>query len=215
MTAREWAATLCRRWYVLIGVMLCTVGAVYAVHGRSITYRGCDQLFVGAPAPPQNRNVYTGTNTSVAMVTGMVSAELNSEQARNQLAAAGYPAFYNVLMTNTGESRFPAYTSPTLHICVSNTSAQAVLSTNAAASQKFITLLADMQAARNVPVKSRITVVRLAQAVPEPITGRPQQAYFGVVLMGLLVAVALALWSDPVLTRWQQQRRLRAVAAAR
>jgi hypothetical protein len=90
-----------------------------------------------------------------------------------------------------------------------------VLSTNAAASQKFITLLADMQAARHVPVKARITVVRLAQAVPEPITGRPQQAYFGVVLMGLLVAVALALWSDPVLTRWQQRRRLRAMAAAR
>jgi hypothetical protein len=148
------------------------------------------------------------------MVTGMVSAELNSVQVRNQLAAADSATFYNVLMTNTGESRFPSYTSPTLHICVSSTSPQAVLHTNAVASQKFITLLADMQAARHVPVKSRITVVRLAQAVPEPITGRPPQAYFGVVLMGLLVAVALALWSDPVLTRWQQ-RRLRAVAAAR
>jgi hypothetical protein len=119
-----------------------------------------------------------------------------------------------VLMTNTGESRFPSYTSPTLHICVSSASKQAVLGTNAAASQKFITLLADMQIARHVPVKSRITVTRLAAAAPFAIVGRPSQAYFGVVLGGLLAAVALALWSDPVLTRWQQQRKLRMAAAS-
>ena len=91
-----------------------------------------------------------------------------------------------MLMTNTGESRFPSYTSPTLHICVSSTSPQAVLGTNAMASQKFITLLADMQAARHVPVKSRITVTRLAQAVPEPITGRPGRPTSVLLLIGVL-----------------------------
>jgi hypothetical protein len=135
---------------------------LFAVQGRSITYRGCDQLFLGAPPLPWNKNVLTGSNASVAMTTGMVSETLNSEQVRNQIAAAGYPTYYNVLMTNTGESRFPSYTSPTLHICVSSASKQAVLGTNAVASQKFITLLADMQIARHVPVKSRITVTRLA-----------------------------------------------------
>jgi hypothetical protein len=119
-----------------------------------------------------------------------------------------------MLMTNTGESRFPSYTSPTLHICVSSPSQQAVLSTNAVASQKFVRLLADMQTVRHVKAKSQITVTRLAQAVPEPIAGRPSQAYFGVALIGLLLAVAVALWSDPVLTRRQQRRKLR-VAAAR
>ena len=213
MTAREWAATLGRRWYVMIGVLLCTVGVLFAVHGRSITYRGCDQLFLGAPPLPYNKNVLTGQNASVAMVSGMVTEEMNSAQMRQQIAAAGYPTFYNMLMTNTGESRFPSYTSPTLHICVSSTSRQAVLGTNAVASQKFITQLAAMQIARHVQVKSRITVTRLAQAVPEPIVGRPSQAYFGVLLAGLLAAVALALWSDPVLTRWQQ-RKLRVAATS-
>jgi hypothetical protein len=158
--------------------------------------------------------VLTGQNASVPMVSGMVTEEMNSQQVRQQIAAAGYPTFYNMLMTNTGESRFPSYTSPTLHICVSSTSQQAVLGTNAIASQKFITLLADLQASHNVPVKSRITVTRLAQAVPEAIVGRPSQAYFGVVLMGVLLAVALALWSDPVLTRWQERRKLRVAAAS-
>ncbi len=166
MTAGEWAATLCRRWYVMLGVLLCTVGVVFAVQGRSITYRGCDQLFLGAPPLPWNKNVLTGENASVAMTTGMVTEMMNSEQVRGQIAAAGYPSYYNMLMTNTGESRFPSYTSPTLHICVSSASKQAVLGTNAVASQKFITLLADMQNARHVPVKSRITVTRLASAAP-------------------------------------------------
>lgn len=214
MTAGEWAATLCRRWYVMLGVLLCTTGVLFAVQGRSITYRGCDQLFLGAPPLPWNKNVLTGSNASVAMTTGMVAETMNSEQVRNQIAAAGYPTYYNVLMTNTGESRFPSYTSPTLHICVSSASKQAVLGTNAVASQKFITLLADMQIARHVPVKSRITVTRLASAAPFAIVGRPSQAYFGVVLGGLLAAVALALWSDPVLTRWQQRRKLRVAAAS-
>jgi hypothetical protein len=197
MTAGEWVATLCRRWYVMLGVLLCTVGVLFAVQGRTITYRGCDQLFLGAPPLPWNKNVLTGSNASVAMTTGMVTETMNSEQVRNQIAAAGYPAYYNMLMTNTGESRFPSYTSPTLHICVSSPSKQVVLSTNAVASQKFITLLADMQI-----------------AAPFAIVGRPAQAYFGVLLAGLLAAVALALWSDPALTRWQQRRKLRVAAAS-
>ena len=214
MTAGEWAATLCRRWYVMLGVLLCTAGVLFAVQGRTITYRGCDQLFLGAPPLPWNKNVLTGSNASVAMVTGMVTEEMNSEQVRDQIRAAGYPTYYNMLMTNTGESRFPSYTSPTLHICVSSPSQQAVLRTNAVASQKFITLLAQMQTARQVKTKSQITVTRLAQAVPEPIAGRPSQAYFGVALIGLLLAVAVALWSDPALTRWQQRRKLRPAAAS-
>jgi hypothetical protein len=42
MTAQEWASKLGRRWYVLAAVLLCTMGGLWAVHGRSITYRGCD-----------------------------------------------------------------------------------------------------------------------------------------------------------------------------
>ncbi len=116
-----------------------------------------------------------GQNASVAMVSGMVVEEMNSQQMRQQIAAAGYPTFYNMLMTNTGESRFPSYTSPTLHICVSSTSQQAVIGTNAMASQKFITLTGRHAVARHVQVKSRIAVTRLAQAVPEAIIGRPSR----------------------------------------
>ncbi len=59
----------------------------------------------------------------------MVAEELNSTPVRHQLQAAGVTQFYNVLPTNTGEVRFPSYTSPTLHICVSSTSAQSVIAT--------------------------------------------------------------------------------------
>ena len=87
MTAQEWVGKLCRRWYVLAAVLLCTMGGLWAVHGRSITYRGCDELFLSAPPLPWNRNVITGQNASVPMVAGMVvgAAELRT----GALPAAG------------------------------------------------------------------------------------------------------------------------------
>lgn len=206
MTAQEWVGKLCRRWYVLAAVLLCTMGGLWAVHGRSITYRGCDELFLGAPPLPWNRNVITGQNASVPMTAGMVSEQLNSAPIRHQLQAAGVTQYYNVLMTNTGEVRFPSYTSPTLHICVSSTSPQAVLTATSAASRKFESLLYTMQADRQVHAKSMITVTKVAQAVPRPITGQPAQAYFGLVLIGLLAGVALVFWTDPLLTRWRYRR---------
>ena len=72
----------------LAAVLLCTMGGLWAVHGRSITYRGCDELFLGAPPLPWNRNVITGQNASVPMVAGMVSEQLNSAPVRRQLQAA-------------------------------------------------------------------------------------------------------------------------------
>jgi hypothetical protein len=140
------------------------------------------------------------------MVAGMVSEQLNSGPVRRQLQAAGVTSYYNVLMTNTGEVRFPSYTSPTLHICVSSTSPQAVLTATGAASRKFESLLYTMQADRQVRAKSMVTVTNLAVAVPRPITGQPGQAYFGVVLIGLLTGVALVFWTDPLLTRWRYRR---------
>ena len=206
MTAQEWVGKLGRRWYVLAAVLLCTMGGLWAVHGRAITYRGCEQLFLSAPPLPWNRNVITGQNASAAMVAGMVSAEMNSEQVRHQLQTAGVTNYYNVLMTNTGDVRFPSYSSPTLRICASSTSPQAVLATTTAAGQKFRSILQTMQAARQAPAKSQITIVNLAQAVPRPIMGRPAQAYFGIVLIGVLAAFTLTFWSDPLLTRWRHRR---------
>lgn len=206
MTAQEWVGKLCRRWYVLAAVLLCTIGGLWAVHSRSITYRGCDELFLSAPPLPWNRNEITGQNASVPMVSGMVAEELNSTPVRHQLQAAGFTQFYNVLPTNTGEVRFPSYTSPTLHICVSSTSARSVIATTAAASRKYESILYTMQADRQVPVKSMVTVINVARAVPRPIIGQPDQAYFGVVLMGLLTGVAFVFWSDPLLTRWRYRK---------
>ena len=51
-----------------------------------------------------------------------------------------------------------------------------------------------------------ITVANVARAVPRPVIGQPAQAYFGVVLIGLLAGVAFVFWTDPPLARWRYRR---------
>ena len=81
MTAQEWVGKLCRRWYVLAAVLLCTMGGLWAVHGRSITYRGCDELFLGctATAVEPQRNHWAKCVGTHGRGHGLGAAELRTD----------------------------------------------------------------------------------------------------------------------------------------
>jgi len=51
-----------------------------------------------------------------------------------------------------------------------------------------------------------VTAFTLTPVVPAPVRGEPRQAYVGVVLIGALSGVALALKSDPLLSRLASRR---------
>jgi hypothetical protein len=211
VTAQECLTRLRRRWYVLILVALCTLGALWAVYYRTITYQGCDSLYLAATRMKRGVNTYAYISPSIAMTTGMVAQTMMSQEMQEKLESHGATEGYEVSETNTGDVEFPNYTQPTLEVCSSSSDPLAVLRTTALVTEEFRIVLYRMQVAEHVPSKSLIGTVVLTRTYPTAITGRPSQAYLGVVLVGMVSGVAIALWIDPPLKR-RQERRLGAVA---
>jgi hypothetical protein len=206
VTAQECLTRLRRRWYVLILVALCTLGALCAVYYRTITYQGCDSLYLAATRMKRGVNTYAYISPSIAMTTGMVAQTMMSQGMQERLESHGATEGYEVSETNTGDVEFPNYTQPTVEICSSSSDPLAVLRTTALATAEFKAVLYQMQAAEHASSKSLIATVTLTQAYPTAITGQPLQAYLGVVLLGMVCGVALALWIDPPLARRKDQR---------
>jgi hypothetical protein len=201
MTAHECLMKLRRRWYVLALVILCTLGGLWGIKARSITYQGCYALYLAAPPLSHFTNSYTDNNPSLAMTTAMVTNTLTSQPMRQKLQSDGAANDYQVLQTNTGSVQFPTYTQSTLQVCSSSSSPEAVLKTTRVVTQELRIVLHQMQAKLHVPTRSFITAVTLSKTFPLPVLGRSLQAYFGVVLLGLISGLALSLWSDPLLSR--------------
>jgi hypothetical protein len=200
MTASECAATLRRRWYVLALAGLFTLLALLAVYRRPIAYQGCQGVYLATVSQPTDWNVYLNLNTSWAVVAGTITQAMTSQPLEQQIRSEGVPG-YTVTQTNTGQIRFPSYTQPTLQVCASLGSPQAVLDTTQRVTADLRAVLRRMQAGQGARKGSFITAFTLTPAVPAPVRGEPRQAYVGVVLIGALSGVALALKSDPLLSR--------------
>ena len=157
------------------------------------------------PRRPSGGNVYLDDNPSLAVVTGMVTQTMMSQPMQQRIQARGVTD-YAVTQTNTGEIRFPTYTQPTMQVCATSATPQGTLSAVQLVTADIRSVLHQMQAAQHVPADSFITAVQLTPAVPVPIIGRPSLAYLGVLLIGAIGAVPLALWSDPWL-RYLHRRR--------
>jgi hypothetical protein len=208
VTAIEWVATLRRRWYVMAFVILCTLIAALAVKHRPITYEQCEGLYLSGP--PAVSNVYLDTNPSLAMVTGIVTETMTTQAMQQQLQSSGVTADYSVIQTNTGEVRQPQYNSPTLEICTTSRNPQAVLSGLSKVASQFRAELRSIQVAQHAKPTSMIVANTLAPSILIPILGKPSQAYLGVLLIGLISAVSITLWTDrPLrrLDRWWAVRR--------
>ena len=132
------------------------------------------------------------------MVTGMVTQTMMSQPMRQRIQARGVTD-YAVTQTNTGEIRFPSYNQSTAQVCVTSATPQGTLSAVQLVTADLRSVLHQMQATQHVPTDSFIMAIQLTPAVPVPIIGRPSLAYLGVLLIGAIAAVPLALWSDPLL----------------
>jgi len=202
----ECAATLRRRWRVLALAGLFTVLALLAVYRRPIAYQGCQSLYLATVRQPTNWNVYLNENPSWAVVTGMITQTMTSQPMEQQIRSEGVPG-YTVTQSNTGQIRFPSFKQPILQVCASLAGPQAVLNATQRVTADLRAVLRRMQAEQGERGESSlITAFTLSPAVPAPVRGEPRQAYAGVVLIGALSGVALALKSDPLLSRLTSRR---------
>jgi hypothetical protein len=213
MTAREWVATLRRRWYVLAAILLCTTMALWVVHKRAIAYQACNILFVTAPPTQLVPNVYTNDEPSLIATTGIVTRQVMSQPVQARLRAEGVTASYDAEMRNNGTSETPQYGEPTLQVCSSSTDPAMAIRTTGAVTTLFGKILHDRQVVDHVPHNSYITLRTISPPTPTPVYGRPSQAYLGVGLIGLVVGVTLPFWIEPLLDRWQRRRRQPAAPA--
>lgn len=202
-----WPVIFRRRWYVLCLVGLLTIAGAWAVHHRKISYDGCEALALYGPALPWQGNALLDANNSLAMTTAAVTELIASPTSQSRILAAGANASYEVLQTNSGSSRFPSYTQPTLQICATSRDPSAVANTTAIVTRQFEVILKEIQLRTGSHHSSLIKVSIVTPTVSYPVVGRPSQAYLGVGLMGVLGGIALTLWSDPMLSRFSDRRR--------
>jgi uncharacterized protein involved in exopolysaccharide biosynthesis len=209
MSALEFIATLRRRWYILALVALCTMAAVFAVHKRTIVYEACQGLYV--TGPPLEKNVYLNSNGALPMVAGMITTTVMSQPVQQQIHSAG-AANYIVEQTNDGDIRSPVYDLPSLQVCANSTSSQGVVAATRLVTANLYTELNQLQATQRIPHKKHVSTIKMISlfpAIPVPVFGRSSLAYLGVMIFGAVSGVALALWSDPWLTRRGRRRRPR------
>jgi hypothetical protein len=196
MTAAEWLAALRRRWRVFAVLLLCTLVAVVIVHKRPIAYQACASVSTTAPPTKVSPNAYSITQSSLVTTTGIVTTQLSSEQTQQMLTAQGLTAGYTAQVHNTGPSETPEYSEPLADLCTSSYDASMSLRTDKALVAQFATALRNLQVSANVPARSFATMTVIAPPGVAAVTGRPSQAYLGVGIFGVAVALAVTIWFD-------------------
>lgn len=205
MSPSECVAALRRRWYVLALAGLFTVLALLTVYKRPITYHGCQSLYLATVREPTGWNVYLNGNVSWAVVTGVITRDMTSQSMEQRIRLEGVPS-YTVTQTNTGQIRFPSYTQPTLQVCATSATPQAVLTATQRVSTHLRATLRRLQLEQGARQSSLIAAFTLTRADPVPARGKPVEAYVGVVLIGALSGVALTLTSDRLFSRFIARR---------
>ena len=150
-------------------------------------------------------NVYSNSKQSLVGVAGVVTTVLASEQMQQQLQAEGLTASYTAQVHNTGTSETPAYSEPLADLCTSSYNPVLAVRTMQALIVQFGVILRDRQMALHVPKASLATETVIAPPTNLAVTGRPSQAYLGVLLFGVIAAIALAAWTDQFLQRREQR----------
>lgn len=211
MTVSGFLGVLRRRWLVVALVLMCTAVALALVHKRPIDYQACASVALIAPKTPDFPNVYDNTQETLVATTGLVTAKVMSPATEQQLAAQGMTASYDAEVLNTGTDATPAFTEPLTTICSTSYSAAVAGNTTDAVIASFGTILQKIQVDAKASPRDFITYKVIVPSASLPILGRPSQALIGVALIGLTLAISLAMGTDTLIQR--RSRRFQAMLA--
>jgi hypothetical protein len=205
MTVSGFLAVLRRRWLVVALVLMCTVVALALVHKRPIDYQACASVALITPKTSDFPNVYDNTQASLVATTGLVTEKVMSPATQRQLAAQGMTASYDAEVLNTGTDASPTFTEPLTTVCSTSYNAAVAGNTTDAVVASFGEILRTVQADAKVSPRDFITAKVIVPSTPLAILGRPSQALLGVGLIGLTLAISLAMWTDTFMRRRSQR----------
>jgi hypothetical protein len=211
MTVSGFIIVLRRRWLVVALVLMCTVVALALVHKRPIDYQACASVALIAPKTPDFPNVYDNTQESLVATTGLVTEKVMSAATERQLAAQGMTASYDAEVLNTGTDASPTFTEPLTTVCSTSYNAIVAGNTTDGVVASFGSALHAIQVDAKVSPRDFVTDRLIVPTASLPILGRPSQALIGVALIGLTLAISLAMWTDTVIQR--RSRRYQALLA--
>jgi hypothetical protein len=211
MTVADFFGVLRRRWIVVALVLMCTVVALVLVHKRPIDYQACASVALVAPKTPDFPNVYDNTQQSLIATTGLITAKVMSTATQQQLAAQGMTGSYDAEVLNTGTDASPTFTEPLTTICSTSYNAAVAGDTTDGVVASFALILNTIQLDARVSPRDFITDRVIVPSTPLAILGRPSQALAGVALIGLTLAISLAMWTDTLIRR--RSRRFQALLA--
>lgn len=201
MTIWEWSAAMQRRWAVLLIGFVCMICVVYAVHKRHIMFQACGSVVVGAPSSPLRPNLYNNTRNSLVAATGLITDELQSPTVQQQLRADGATATYQAQVHNTGTTETPQYSEPEMDVCAYSRDPAMALRTTHAVLAEFGAILRGREEAANVTPQNFLTESVLAAPGVAAEAGHSSQAYLAIGVIGLVVSITGAVWTDEYLRR--------------
>jgi hypothetical protein len=211
MTVPGFFAVLRRRWLVVALGLMCTALALALVHKRPIDYQDCASVALIAPKTGDFPNGYDNPQETLVATTGLVTEKVMSPAMQHQLAAEGMTASYDAEVLNTGSDVAPTFSEPLTTVCSTSYNPTIALNTTNGVVASMGTILDEIQSDAKVSPPYFITDKIIVPSAALPILGHPSQALIGVALIGLTLAVSLAMWFDTIMQR--RSRRFQALLA--
>jgi hypothetical protein len=196
-----------RRWYIVLAGFLLTAAVGLAAAHTPDRYYATEVLVLKPPVSSYAPNPVTGLNPSLAVTAAAVASQLSTPDAQAMFDSLGVTGTYTFEPRNTGTNQEPRYVISSMAITDTADSETAGVRSINILADVFEKKLNELQDRWNVGNDARI---RMAVLVPVTSVLLPHSALrslVGVGLLGLVVTVAVALWTDDISRRRRRRAR--------
>lgn len=200
-----WAAlsTLARRWYVVLAVLVASLGVAWHVLHLPVTYEVRSVLLYVAPVTRSNPNIYQSFGPGLVATAEVTSQAVNTSEVRQQLRAEGYTAEVQVALFNSGSEEQPVWDQPMVVVTAQSHDPALAMRTEDRMTQLLQEELTRRQRMAGGKPWAMIGTRFVGVPTARPLVGRPKLALVAIVLLGAGLAAAAGMLADRVRPRWR------------
>lgn len=196
MTFREVIVALRSRWWAAVLAMLLALAGGWLVAHPAPAYQ-TTAVVVLVPPKISAQNTLASVTPSIASAGLAVDDILLSDAQVSAMRRAGVTDQYTITPRNNGTDETPAYTVPSEQITITGGNASTGLAEAETLVQAYTASLRSMQSSVGIVPKGQITDGLLASPSSVELQGSRSRGLISAVLLGLGVAVAIAVRLRP------------------